>query len=248
MDMKPLVSITTATYNSEKTLARTIESVLLQTYDRIEYIIIDGLSKDNTIQIAEEYRERFERRGISYRIISESDKGMYDAINKGIRNAMGEIVGNINSDDWYESDAVEKVVKKYNETHFDFMYGDLKIIFPDGRTKVKKAKKSVYTTSRHWNHPTQFAVRNLYIKEPYKLESMYDDFDLFLRVKKNGYHIEILNEPLANFTIEGMSHRRNIYDAIARGNARYKIYKNNGYSSWYLFECFLAEMLKLVVG
>lgn len=246
--IQPLVSITTATYNSEKTLARTIESVLNQTYNNIEYIIIDGLSKDKTICIAEEYRKKFEQKGISYRIISESDKGMYDAINKGIRSAKGEIIGNINSDDWYELDAVEKVVKKYNETQFDFMYGNLKIVLPDGRIKIKKAKKSAYLTSRHWNHPTQFATKNLYIKEPYKLESMYDDFDLFLRVNREGYYIEILKEPLANFTIEGMSHKRSMRDAIDRGRVRYRIYKNNGYSKWYLLECFFTEALKLLLG
>lgn len=246
--MKPLVSITTATYNSEKTLARTIESVLNQTYGNIEYIIVDGVSKDRTLQIAEGYCEKFEQKGIPYRIISESDQGMYDAINKGIRKANGELVGNINSDDWYETDAVEKAVKKYNETKFDFMYGNLKIVFPDGRIKIKKAKKSPYLTSRHWNHPTQFATRALYLKEPYKLESMYGDFDLFLRVVRKGYHIEILKEPLANFTIEGMSHKRSVWDAVERGNIRYKIYRNNGYSRFYLLECFCAEMLKLALG
>lgn len=246
--MKPLVSITTATYNSEKTIARTIESVLNQTYGNIEYIIIDGQSKDRTLQIAEKYRVEFEKRGMSYTIISEKDRGMYDAINKGIRAAKGEIVGNINSDDWYEPGAIAKVVKKYNQTKFDFMYGDLRIIFPDGKSKIKKAKKSKYLTSRNWNHPTQFATRKLYLKESYKLESMYDDFDLFLRVTRKGYHIEIVNKVLANFTMEGMSHKRSICDAIDRGSARYKIYRNNGYSRWYILECFLAEMMKLILG
>lgn len=246
--MKPLVSITTATYNSEKTLARTIESVLNQTYNFIEYIIIDGLSNDNTLQVAEQYRARFEQKGISYTIISESDHSMYDAINKGIQRAKGEIIGNINSDDWYEADTVEKVIKKYNETKFDFMYGDLKIISANGRVRIKRAKKSSYVTSRHWNHPTQFATRELYLKEPYKLESMYDDFDLFLRVMRKGYHIEILNEILADFTTEGMSHKRSIQDVIQRGMARYKIYINNGYSKLYFVESFCAEMMKLILG
>ena len=126
--MKPLVSITTATYNSEKTLARTIESVLNQTYAPLEYLIVDGLSKDRTISIARDYEERFKKRGISYTIISEADKGMYDAINKGIRRANGVLIGNINSDDWYEPDAVERIVEKYLETQFDFLYGDLNIV------------------------------------------------------------------------------------------------------------------------
>ena len=246
--MNPLVSITTVTYNSEKTLARTIESVLNQTYNNIEYIIVDGLSEDRTLQIAEQYRCKFEEKGISYMVISEKDQGMYDAINKGIKRARGKIIGNINSDDWYETDAVEKVIKRYRETGFDFLYGDLRIVFPDGGTRVKKAKKSAYMTSRHWNHPTQFGTRELYQKEHYKQESMYDDFDLFLRVTRKGYHVEIINEILANFTIEGMSHKRSMDDAIERGRTRYQIYRNNGYSRVYLIECFCSEMMKLVLG
>ena len=139
--MKPLVSITTATYNSEKTLARTIESVLNQTYAPLEYLIVDGLSKDRTISIARDYEEQFKKRGISYTIISEADKGMYDAINKGIRRANGVLIGNINSDDWYEPDAVERIVEKYLETQFDFLYGDLNIVLAGGRRKIKRAKK-----------------------------------------------------------------------------------------------------------
>ncbi len=245
--MKPLVSITTATYNSEKTLARTIESVLNQTYAPLEYLIVDGLSKDRTISIARDYEEQFKKRGISYTIISEADKGMYDAINKGIRRANGVLIGNINSDDWYEPDAVERIVEKYLETQFDFLYGDLNIVLAGGRRKIKRAKKSTYMTSRHWNHPTQFATKELYLREPYKLESMYDDFDLFLRVTKKGYYIEILNEVLANFTTDGMSHRRSFYEAVERGKARYRIYLNNGFSRWYLIECFLTEMMKFVL-
>lgn len=246
---KPLVSITTTTYNSEKTLDRTIESVLNQTYENIEYIILDGLSKDRTLQIAEGYREKFEQKGIPYRIISESDQGMYDALNKGNWIASGKIIGNINSDDWYEVDAVEKVVKKYKETQFDFMYGGVRIIFPYGRFMMKKPKKMAYiVTSRHWNHPAQFATRELYLKEPYKLESMYDDFDLFLRVMRKGYHIETLNETLANFTLGGVSHRRTVRDAMARGKMKYRIYRNNGYGRIYVLECFCVETLKLVLG
>ena len=173
---------------------------------------------------------------------------MYDAINKGIQLSKGEIIGNINSDDWYERDAVEKVVKKYRKTKFDFLYGDLRIVYPDRKIRVKKAKKSAYMTSRHWNHPTQFATRKLYLEEPYKLESLYDDFDLFLRVTKKGYHIEILNEILANFTTEGMSHKRSLCDVVNRIGIRYKIYKNNGYNRLYFIECFCTEIMKLILG
>ena len=243
-----LVSITTVTFNSEKTIRDTIESVLNQTYTNIDYIIVDGLSKDNTVEIAKSYEDKFRAKGMTYRIISEKDNGMYDAINKGISMANGVIVGNINSDDWYEKDAVEKVVKCYQDTKFDLMYADLRMIYADGRTKVKRSKKGLITTSRGWNHPTQFGTKELYMKEKYKLESLHDDFDLLLRVKRSGYKIVILNEILANFRMEGMSHDKDLRKAVARGRARYNIYRNNGYSRLYIIECVAIEAAKWILG
>lgn len=246
--MQPLVSITTVTFNSEATLARTIESVLHQTYDNIEYLIIDGQSKDNTVEIAKRYEGAFAGRGYRYRIISEPDRGMYDAINKGIANSTGTIVGNINSDDWYETDAVAKVVDFFEKTGCDFMYADLRMIRPDGSSFIKRSKKTRIATSRGWNHPTQFALRQLYLDNPYKVESLHDDFDLLLRVLKQNYKVEILHEVLADFTMEGISHERKLSANIKRGRARYRIYRNNGYSRWYLLECLFIETAKFILG
>ena len=108
-----LVSIITVSFNGEDTIARTIESVLGQTYQNIEYILIDGASTDRTVEIAESFRPRFEEKNMPFTVISEPDKGMYDALNKGTRAAHGELVGQINSDDWYEPDAVETMVNLY---------------------------------------------------------------------------------------------------------------------------------------
>ena len=113
----PLVSIITIVFNGEKHLQQTIESVLGQTYPKIEYIIIDGGSKDNSISIIEKYSSR-----LAY-WISEPDKGISDAFNKGISKANGEIIGLINADDWYEKDAVEKIVAAI--TKHDFAYGNI---------------------------------------------------------------------------------------------------------------------------
>lgn len=244
----PLVSITTVTYNSEKTLARTIQSVLNQTYDNIEYIIVDGLSQDRTLEVAESYRDRFADRGFSYKIVSEPDAGMYDAINKGIRLSRGEIIGNINSDDWYEPEAAERAVNYMAETGCEYMYADLRIIRADGSSFIKRAKRQRMATSRGWNHPTQFALRKIHEKFPYKLESLHDDFDLFLKVKRAGCRIGVLNQVLADFTLQGMSHDRSLRAAAARGRCRYRIYRNNGYGPWYIFECIMIEAAKLVLG
>lgn len=243
----PLVSITTVTRNSGKTLSRTIESVLNQTYGKIEYLIIDGMSGDNTLEIAESYREKFAVRGIAYTIVSEADKGMYDAINKGISLSHGSVIGNINSDDWYEPEAVEKAVRFMEQTGCDYMYADLRMVKTDGTSFLKTAKLQKLATSRGWNHPTQFVRRELHLGYPYKLESLHDDFDFFLKVRKSGAHIAVLNETLANFTMEGISHERKLKAAIARGKCRYRIYRNNGYSRWYLLECILIEGAKFVL-
>ena len=109
------ISIITATFNRAYVIKDCIESVLRQKYTDYEYIIVDGASKDNTVEIVNEYRQAFADKNYRYRIISEKDNGIYDAMNKGIRMATGDIVGIINSDDWYEPDALETVARTYSE-------------------------------------------------------------------------------------------------------------------------------------
>lgn len=156
-----LVSIITVSYNSEKSIRRTIESVLNQTYSKIEYHIVDGLSTDNTIEIAREYDEKFAEKGIKYIISSERDNGIYDAMNKGILRSAGKIVGIINSDDWYEKNAVESAVNTYRETEFDYYYADINLIKENGKKIVKHSKQKRIVTSRHWNHPGSFVKRQV---------------------------------------------------------------------------------------
>ncbi|HLI93939.1 MAG TPA: glycosyltransferase, partial [Puia sp.] len=100
----PMVTIITIVYNGEKHIAETMESVGGQTYPNIEYIIVDGGSTDNTLSIVDRFKDKVTH------VISERDRGISDAFNKGIRMAKGGIIGIINADDWYEKDAVEKIV------------------------------------------------------------------------------------------------------------------------------------------
>ena len=119
-----LVTILSVAFNSGATIARTIESVLNQTYDNIEYIIIDGASSDNTVAIVESYLPKFNATpGRTITIISEPDRGMYDGLNKGTKMAHGEFVGQINTDDWYEPDAVETMVRLYKKERYDVAWG-----------------------------------------------------------------------------------------------------------------------------
>ena len=114
------ISIITATFNSAKTVRDTFDSVLAQTYHDIEYIVVDGLSKDNTLDIIKEYAPKFNGR---MRYISEKDKGLYDAMNKGIAMATGDIVGILNSDDFYTSnDILELVAETMNNEDIEAIY------------------------------------------------------------------------------------------------------------------------------
>ncbi|WP_051373018.1 glycosyltransferase family 2 protein [Clostridium sp. Ade.TY] len=241
------VSIITVTYNSEKTLKKTIESVLNQTYPVYEYSIIDGLSTDNTVKVAESYRNSFEKKNIKFNIISQKDNGMYDAINKGIDISTGEVIGNVNSDDWYEVDTVEKVANEYKKSHFDMLYGDLRINKPTG-TMIKKAKLKKFVSTRYWNHPTTFITNETYNKYKYKVESMHDDLDLMLKIRKNKLKVVVINEILSNFNFGGMSNEKNIKRTMNSIKTRCKIYKNNGYSPIYYIDTFLIELAKYILA
>lgn len=246
-------TIITPTFNSEKTISKTVDSVLEQKFQGFEYIVVDGKSTDETLEILEGRRPEFDEKGIKLTIISEKDYGIYDAMNKGIHHAQGEIVGIINSDDWYERNALQIVSGQYDETGFDLLYGNLRIWSEDreGQLKekmIKKARLRKPVVSRDWNHPTMFVRRELYDKYQYRCESLHDDWDFYLQIRNAGYHIEVVNEILANFRLNGTSHEKGLKKAVARGKERYKIYRRNGYSRWYLFECVAIEVAKAIKG
>ena len=156
------VSIITATMNSEKYLSDCIESVRRQNYKNIEHIVIDGKSSDGTLEIIEKNSDH-----ISY-WISETDRGMYDAINKGIQMATGDIIGILNSDDMFASaDAVRSIVDCFENNNVDSVYGDLVYVDPKNAQKIIRYWKGIsYKRSRFrygWMpaHPTFYIRRDL---------------------------------------------------------------------------------------
>lgn len=246
---RPLISVVTVSLDSEKTIRNTIESVLNQTYDNVEYLIIDGMSKDNTVNIAREYEDAFFKRGISYRIVSESDSGIYDAMNKGIAYSHGGIVGIINSDDRYEADALQEVADIYEKTGFEYFYGDVRLLKSDGSSIVKHSRKDLIVTSRHWNHPGSFVRRSLYDElGGFVCDGIHDDFEFFLRVRRAGKKTVILNKVIAEFAFGGISNEMSFSKAVKRINDRYKCYRKNGYSSLYLIECIVTEIAKYILN
>lgn len=183
------ISIITITYNSEKTLADTIQSVLNQTYPNIEYIIVDGASKDNTVSIIKEYEPYFEGR---MKWISEKDKGLYDAMSKGIRMATGNIVGILNSDDFFTSkEVLQNVANAFlQDVKLDAVYGDVHFVHPSNLNKCvryyssKIFKRSLMKLGFMPAHPSFYIRRECFdkyglYKTDYKVAA---DFEFLLRV------------------------------------------------------------------
>lgn len=180
---KPLVSIITVSLNSEETIRDTLESVLSQTYSNVEYIVVDGLSTDDTINIVESYRIDFGKKGYVIKIISESDNGLYDAMNKGIATANGSIIGILNSDDFYiDASVIQTVVDRMITERADCLYADLLFVDRDETSKVLRRWKANKGDFRFgWNppHPTTFVTKKTYqrygtYKTYYKISADYD--------------------------------------------------------------------------
>ncbi len=247
-EKSPRISVVTVTYNSADTLPKTMASVQSQTYPPYEYIIIDGGSNDGTLAAVDAARAGFDEKGIRLVVVSEPDNGIYDAMNKGVTKATGDIIGIINSDDWYEADALETVADSYREEPFDLFYADLRLVFPGGKSFVKHSRDRRYQTSRDWNHPTTFITKEIYDKYKYRTGSIHDDYDLILRLKKDGVRTRVVNKVLADFTMSGVSHRRGLSGAIESIRQKYEIYRRNGYARYYIIEPVLEEFGKLIIG
>ena len=182
------ISIITATFNSAKTLKDTFDSVLRQDYKDIEYIVVDGMSKDNTVDIIKEYEPLFEGK---MRWISEKDKGLYDAMNKGIAMATGDVVGILNSDDFFTSDDTLSCIAKTmeNDSNIDAVYGDIHFVNEDDLNKSVRYyssaifKRNLMLIGLMPAHPSFYCKRDVYCKygtfdTSYKIGA---DFESLLR-------------------------------------------------------------------
>ena len=199
-----LFSIITICLNSEKTIERTIKSVLNQTCGDYEYLIIDGGSTDETLLIIRKYEPLFAGR---LHWISEPDQGIYDAMNKGIRMAQGEIIGIVNSDDYYEKDTLEKVRSSYKGYDYTIIYGLLRTLF-HGKEKMVYLKSPEFIEEDMIAHPSCFVTKKIYEEYgSYSLEYPYSaDYEFMLRMRNQEkvryipiYHV------LSNFSVDGAS-------------------------------------------
>lgn len=183
------ISLITITYNSDKTLTDTIHSVITQTYSDIEYIIVDGGSKDNTISIIKKYELLFKGR---MKWISEPDNGLYDAMNKGVQMATGNIIGILNSDDFFTSNHILKEIANTfkKEKNLDAIYGDIHFVHPNNLQKCvryyssKIFKRSLMRLGFMPAHPSFYLRKECFekyglYKTDYKVAA---DFEFLLRI------------------------------------------------------------------
>lgn len=235
------ISIITATYNSGLTVRDTIESILRQNYENIEYIIKDGGSKDNTLEICHEYEMKFSGR---MKIISEPDKGIYDAMNKGIEAATGDVIGILNSDDFYTSnDVLQTIADAFNENDIDAVYGDIHFVNNNNLDKCVRYYSSALF-KRRWMHlgfmpahPSFYCKKECYEKFGYFDTSfkVAADFENLLRILYKGkirtkyIKKDFVTMRTGGASTAGFASRQTIMKEHLRG-----LKKNGVYSNFFL--------------
>lgn len=225
------VSIITSCYNRETTIRGTIESVLSQDYPDIEYIVVDGASTDGTLPVISEYKDRI------MRIVSEPDHGMYEAINKGIHLATGDIIGLVHSDDFlYDNHVITDIVSKFETTGADFVYGDgIFVNYQDTNKMIRNWRSGEY---RRWKvkcgwlplHPTCYVRRDVMLREGLYDEAYHiaADTDLLVRyLYRASLKVVYLRRKIVRMRMGGLSTdsetRRMMWDEDIR------LYRNHGF-------------------
>ncbi len=229
-----MISIITATFNSAKTLKDTIQSVLRQTNKDFEYLIIDGGSTDETIDIVKSYESEFSGR---LKWVSEKDEGIYDAMNKGIKMASGDVVGILNSDDYFTSDDILQIVDNAFKSHeIDAIYGDIHFIRDGNPQKCVR-----YYSSRMFRpfwlrfgfmpaHPSFYCKREVFEKAGlYSLDyKIGADYEMMVRLfKKYRIMSQYINKDFVTMRTGGASNN-NVRSRITLINEDVKACKENG--------------------
>ncbi len=204
------ISIISAVYNNVETIEQAIKSVLSQKYDEIEYIVVDGGSTDGTLEIIKKYSNKIDV------IISEKDNGIYEALNKGIDLATGDIIGFLHSDDLYSSkNVLSQIAEVFKLNNCDGIYSDLNYVKKNNIDKVlrywKSEKFSMSLLKKGWMpaHPTLFLKKEVYAQYG-KFDTDFNiaaDYDFMLRVLSNGIKVNYIPKVLYLMRIGGVSNK-----------------------------------------
>jgi len=226
------LSLITPSRNSSKTLEQTIQSVLNQQGVEPEYIIVDGGSTDGTPDIIKQYQAKY----FNIKFISEPDQGLYDAMNKGIKLATGEIIGIINSDDFYFNENVlQAVVDAFEKNNIDACYGDIAYVAQDDIKKITRYWRAGEYQENKLNygwippHPAFFVKKDVYQKFGlFNLDfKIAADYEFMLRVIKNNIKLYYLKKPLV-YMREGGASAKNIQQRIKGWQELRRAWKVNG--------------------
>lgn len=243
------ISIITVVWNNKMTIRDAINSVLSQTYSNIEYIVIDGGSSDGTVEIVQSYGDKIST------FISEKDNGIYDAMNKGLKLATGNIVGILNSDDFYiRDDTIAKVVNIFIENNVESVFADLVYVKPDNLEKVVRYYDSSYFVPDRFAygwmpaHPTFFVKKEIYerygyFKTDYKIAADYELLTRFLAKYSVSYYY--LQMPIVKMRLGGVSTTGFKSNYILNKEILRACRENGIYSNWLMV---LSKYPKKILG
>ena len=233
------ISIITITFNSTKTIQRALESVQSQTYKDIEHIIVDGASTDGTRQIIESYAAEHK----NVRWISEPDEGIYNAINKGIAMATGDVIGFLHSDDvFYSPDSIGKIANSFADSQTDVVYGDLQYCH-EGKVVRRWKSNDFHPRALKYGwmppHPTVYVRREVY-EQVGKYDEWFRisaDYDMMLRIFTAGYQTHYIPEVLVSMETGGASNK-NTRARLSKTQEDYIVLKKNHVGAGYLTVAF----------
>jgi len=230
----PAMSVVTVCRNAGETIARAAQSLVDQTFRDFEWVVVDGLSTDGTVAVAERFAAKLRASGLSAECRSEADSGIYAALNAGIARARGEVIGILNADDYYEPTTLARIADAHR-THPDagIIYGFLRVVGDGGEFQVYRYNYDYILT--HVNHPAESAAQHptcFVLKTVYDTIGVFDtsyatsaDYEFLLRAKRLGVRFHALDGVLSNFSVGGASWR---ISNSARIEQRYRAQYSNG--------------------
>lgn len=239
--LHPKFSIITVTYNAAKVLEDTIQSIVTQTYKNVEYIIVDGGSTDDTLNIINRYKKHI------HTVISEPDKGLYDAMNKGIKLATGDYLCFLNAGDGlHEDDTLQLMVHSLTKTELpDVLYGETEIVDSEGHflhmRRLSVPEKLTWKSFKKGMlvcHQAFFARRELALTEPYDLQYRYSaDFDWCIRIMRKATVLHNTHLTLIDYLNEGMTtqnHKASLKERFRIMTKHYGFISTALYHAWFI--------------
>ncbi len=238
-DRRPVVSIITVVFNRVDVIEKTIESVLEQKYNKIEYIVIDGGSDDGTVDIIKKYRDK-----INY-WISESDGGIYNAMNKALSYVTGEWVIYMNAGDWFvDSSVIGKIFNGTNYNEFDVIYGNHEIRYLSGKVRFVRAGniEAIWKGSQ-FSHQSVFVRKNLQMKKFREDLNIVSDFEFFYQAWKQNCRFIHIDVTVSSYEVGGVSDQKRLVSTLERWSViDHDMKVNVYYASIFLIEAFKATL------